>query len=85
MIDLDEVKSRINPAYANSVGTESYERRLLVEEIESLRTQLAEANEVIRVAKDALKWLSENGPDDAYDMREEASQTLANINELEGK
>lgn len=34
--DLDYLKSRINPAYAYIEGTESYERRLCVEEIERL-------------------------------------------------
>jgi hypothetical protein len=35
--NLEHLKSRINPAYANTPGTESYERRLCVEEIECLR------------------------------------------------
>lgn len=38
MIDLEEIKRRINPAYADVVGTESYERKRLVEEIERLHT-----------------------------------------------
>ena len=37
MIDIEEVKSRINPAYSDTRGTESYERKMLVEEIERLQ------------------------------------------------
>ncbi len=33
---LADLKSRINPAYAHQLGTESYERRLCVEAMESL-------------------------------------------------
>lgn len=32
---VDELRTRINPAYANQLGTESYERRLCAEAIES--------------------------------------------------
>ena len=39
-MNLDEIKSRINPTYADTIGTESYERKWLVGEIESLRKQL---------------------------------------------
>ena len=44
-MNLEEIKSRINPIYADAIGTESYERRWLVGEIEALR-QRAEAMEV---------------------------------------
>jgi len=33
---IDDLRSRINPAYANQIGTESYERRLCVEALEVL-------------------------------------------------
>jgi hypothetical protein len=46
--DLDELKSRINPAYENIQGTESYERRLCVEEIERLTAELAKHNPIIK-------------------------------------
>ena len=39
MLDLDEIKSRINPAYADVLGTESHERKLLCDEIERLRKE----------------------------------------------
>lgn len=35
-LDLDDLKSRINPFYADTPGTESFERRLCVETIEQL-------------------------------------------------
>ncbi len=35
-LDLADLKSRINPAYADTPGTESFERRLCVETIEQL-------------------------------------------------
>ena len=41
-MNLEEIKSRINPTYADTIGTESYERKWLVGEIESLRQQLAD-------------------------------------------
>lgn len=33
---IDELRSRINPAYATQLGTESYERRLCAEALEAL-------------------------------------------------
>ncbi len=33
---IDDLKCRINPAYANTLGTESHERRQCVEALESL-------------------------------------------------
>ena len=41
MLDLDEIKSRINPAYADRRGSESHERKTLCNEIERLRAELA--------------------------------------------
>jgi hypothetical protein len=41
-LDLSDLKSRINPAYADTPGTESFERRRCVEEIERLRAECAE-------------------------------------------
>lgn len=37
----NDIRSRINPAYAATIGTESYERRLCAEAIEDLITQVA--------------------------------------------
>jgi hypothetical protein len=51
-LDLDDLKSRINPQYATTPGMESYERRLCVEEIEALRAQVAEL----------ARWKSTNAP-----------------------
>jgi hypothetical protein len=39
MLDLAEIKSRINPAYADRRGTESHERKILCDEIERLRAE----------------------------------------------
>ena len=44
MIDLEEIKSRINPAYQEVRGTESYERRQLCDEIDRLTACLKKAN-----------------------------------------
>ncbi len=41
---LSDLKSRINPAYANQRGTESYERRMCVELIERLALEQASAH-----------------------------------------
>jgi chromosome segregation ATPase len=41
MLDLAEIKSRINPAYADRRGTESHERKMLCDEIERLRVENA--------------------------------------------
>jgi hypothetical protein len=36
---LEEIKSRINPAYADCLGTESYERKWLCDRIDELEKQ----------------------------------------------
>lgn len=51
-MDLEEIRSRINPQYADVKGTESYERKLLCEEIETLRSELA----AVTKERDELKW-----------------------------
>ena len=38
-MDLDEIKSRINPQYADCIGTESYERKWLCDRIDELAEQ----------------------------------------------
>ena len=40
MIDLNEIKSRINPAYQDLFGTNSHERKMLCDEIEQLRNEI---------------------------------------------
>lgn len=42
-----ELRGRINPVYANQIGTESHERRLCAEAIESLLAQVA-GHEAVR-------------------------------------
>ena len=51
MLDLDEIKSRINPDYADRRGSESNERKQLCDEIERLRAE----NESLREALAAIK------------------------------
>lgn len=48
---IDDLKSRINPAYANQIGTESYERRLCVEALEAL---VVERDELLAAARKVL-------------------------------
>ena len=47
---IDELRSRINPAYATQIGTESYERRICAEALESL----LEENAKLRVFANAI-------------------------------
>lgn len=42
---VDDLRSRINPVHANTLGTESYERRICADAIEGLLTQLAAERE----------------------------------------
>lgn len=37
---IDDLRGRINPAYARQLGTESYERRLCVEALESQASEI---------------------------------------------
>jgi predicted nuclease with TOPRIM domain len=53
MLDLDEIKSRINPAYADRRGSESNERKMLCNEIERLRAE----SEALR--SDVAKWVTD--------------------------
>ena len=51
MIDLAEIKSRINPAYADRRGTESHERKQLCDEIDRLRAALLHEKDVAEAYK----------------------------------
>jgi hypothetical protein len=58
MLDLAEIKSRINPAYADRRGSESHERKMLCDEIERLRAALRHEKDVAEAYKaeaDALR------------------------------
>ena len=46
MIDLNEIKSRINQVYQDVLGAESHERKMLCDEIERL-TKLVSAYKTI--------------------------------------
>lgn len=52
---IDDLRSRINPSYATQRGTESYERRLCVEAMES------QAAEIERLRAAIVQTLNENG------------------------
>lgn len=59
---IDDLRSRINPAYAATLGTESYERRLCVEALEAQADEIAR----LRTQRDYLlsaarRTLDENG------------------------
>jgi len=59
-MNLDEIRSRINPQYADCIGTESYERKWLCDRIEELERQLAEIKQVIDLSNDMrLRLLNE--------------------------
>lgn len=36
-----DIRRRVNPVYADQIGTESYERKLLLDEIDRLRAEVA--------------------------------------------
>jgi hypothetical protein len=62
-MNLDDIKERINPLYADVIGTESYERRLLVEEIERLTATLGVAEATIEAVveqRDELQQICRN-------------------------
>ena len=42
-----DLRSRINPAYASQIGTESYERRLCAEAIEAFMARREEGDQLI--------------------------------------
>ena len=70
---LDEIRSRINPQYAGQRGTESFERKMLTDEIEALRT----ANATLR------KALIYHG-EEAAKLIDEVERNRAAIDELVG-
>jgi hypothetical protein len=45
---IDYLRSRINPAYAAQLGTESHERRLCAEALEALISRIIELEAVIK-------------------------------------
>ena len=60
--DLEEIKSRINPAYADRRGSESHERKMLCDEIERLQAAVQHEKDVAEAYKaeaDALDRLRE--------------------------
>lgn len=66
---IDDLRSRINPAYATTLGTESYERRLCAETLDtllSIQETLTDEVARLRTQRDYLlsaarRTLDENG------------------------
>ena len=62
---IADLRSRINPAYAATLGTESYERRLCAEALESLIAELdslrAAAEKSALVTRRAFVCFAQNG------------------------
>lgn len=47
---IDDLRSRINPLYSTTIGTESYERRLCAEALESQCDEIAQLGERLKMA-----------------------------------
>lgn len=62
-----EMRSRINPAYEHVIGTESYERRLCCEAIESLLEERSEFVTLLRDLKDAPYFSEYDIPTNIYE------------------
>ncbi len=55
---IDDLRSRINPAYAAQKGTESYERRICVEALEKMLADIDRAGKTTAVLRSLLaEWL----------------------------
>ena len=60
-MNLDEIKSRINPKYKDTPGTESHERKWLCDEIERLRKERDELLAALDRIQDSILYHFENG------------------------
>ena len=58
-MNLEEIKAKINTQYADTIGTESHERKWLCDLIESLRQQLASQGEALAAALATIKLKDE--------------------------
>jgi septal ring factor EnvC (AmiA/AmiB activator) len=79
-MNLDDIKDRINPLYADVIGTESYERRVLVGEIERLTATLAVAEATIEAVVEQRNVSTEKAYNKLVDSLQAKNQR---INELE--
>jgi hypothetical protein len=59
VIDLDEIKSRINLAYQEVRGTESHERKILCDEIERLRAENEQLSRILTAGESHCRDLIE--------------------------
>lgn len=60
---IDDLRSRINPAYANQLGTESYERRLCAEALEAQAEEIERLRETLQCIADADCMKTTEEPD----------------------
>lgn len=84
VLDIDEIKSRINPAYADMLGTESYERKLLCDEIEALRKEVESLQsalmnsgliiESLRRDAERYRWLRTQGTEFLQDWADQTPE-----------
>ena len=56
---IADLRERINPAYADQRGTESYERKLCADALEAADKRIAELERKLDVAREALKETTE--------------------------
>ncbi len=48
---IDELRSRINPAYSNQIGTGSHERRMCADALEALLSEIERKDDALRQIK----------------------------------
>ena len=65
-MNLEEIKARINPQYADTIGTESHERKWLCDLIELLRQQLADCKKREVMLRNYLERLACLGNGDMH-------------------
>jgi hypothetical protein len=56
-----DLRTRINPAWVSVPGTESFERAILLAEIDALRDELAQAQSMVAALRYALDYYAING------------------------
>lgn len=76
---IDDLKSRINPAYAHQLGTESYERRMCVEALEALQNENAELRAALYDEQYGITATLRNDEMEQLKAIEQAAQTLCKV------
>lgn len=75
-------KKRINPCYANTIGTESYERARFVAEVERLERALGVAIPAIRMCLSELVMHTNSEGSDARHIIRKAEDALEQIEKM---